>query len=294
MIEKQLSILRSPDDGSPLLLRGGVLQSTGDSPYLYPIESGALVLLPVHGAGSGKPYIAHYQQDAVLFDYFEPPQDGATRHEHRRVHETILSHVPTRAATILDIGCGSAWVAEALCAEGKEVWSLDVSSVNPVKALKKHPFPSHYGIVADVMSLPFREKVFDVVIASEVLEHLVSPADFFQEVMRVVKPGGMLIITTPYKEIIQHSLCIHCNQPTPHHAHLHSFDAEKIRRISAGLRAVRAQIEPFSNKALVKLQMHFWMRLLPYPVWRMLDSLANALIGRQGRLLAVFRRDLHV
>ena len=218
---------------------------------------------------------------------------GATRHENRRVHETILANVPARADVILDLGCGSAWVAETLCPKGKEVWSLDVSTVNPVSAVKKFPYPQHFGIVADVMSLPFKEKVFDVIIASEVVEHLESPSGFFSAAMRVLKPGGLLIITTPYKEYIQHSLCIHCNQPTPHHAHLHSFDEASIRNIAANTNAETLTIKAFSNKASVKLQMHFWMQLLPYPFWNLLDNLANALIGRQGRLLAVFQRDLH-
>lgn len=291
-MQESTVLLQSPDDGSALRRNGQMLESTGVSTLSYPIQEEVPILLPVRKLPGEAGNVAHYQKDAEIFDYFEPPADGATRHENRRVHETILSQVPQNAEVILDIGCGSAWVAEALCPGGKEVWSLDVSTVNPIQAVRRFPFPRHRGIVADVMALPFRDGVFDVVIASEVLEHLPSPTGFFRSAMRVIKPGGLLILTTPYKEVIQYSLCIHCNQPTPHHAHLHSFDEHNILHIKHNSNSRAIKVKPFSNKALAKLQTHSLMGILPYPWWALVDNLANKLIGRQGRLLAVFQQGL--
>jgi hypothetical protein len=48
------------------------------------------------------------------------------------------------------------------------------------------------------------------------------------EMWRVVRPGGRVLISTPYRERIRYVLCIHCNQPTPIHAHLNSFDEHRL------------------------------------------------------------------
>lgn len=52
-------------------------------------------------------------------------------------------------------------------------------------------------VLADAHYLPFRDSVFDTVIAGELIEHLLNPALFLLEAKRVLKTGGRLIITTP-------------------------------------------------------------------------------------------------
>jgi 2-polyprenyl-3-methyl-5-hydroxy-6-metoxy-1,4-benzoquinol methylase len=49
----------------------------------------------------------------------------------------------------------------------------------------------------DAENLAFASKSFDLVLASEVVEHLWSPQNFFSEAFRVLKPGGFLILSTP-------------------------------------------------------------------------------------------------
>ena len=111
--------------------------------------------------------------------------------------------------------------------KGVNVYSLDISETNPAKAVKLYPLENHFAIAADSFHLPFTDGSFDCVIASEIIEHIVDPAKFIKELFRVVKKGGQLIITTPYKEKIIYYLCIHCNNKTPAHAHIHSFDEKK-------------------------------------------------------------------
>lgn len=50
----------------------------------------------------------------------------------------------------------------------------------------------------DLLALPFHEAAFDGVILSEVLEHCVDPRAAVGEVFRVLKPGGLLLVTSPY------------------------------------------------------------------------------------------------
>jgi SAM-dependent methyltransferase len=53
-------------------------------------------------------------------------------------------------------------------------------------------------VQADAMKLPFRENVFDAVICSELLEHIYSPECVLREVIRVMKPHGILLVTVPF------------------------------------------------------------------------------------------------
>ena len=59
----------------------------------------------------------------------------------------------------------------------------------------------HFGItdvLADAHSLPFDDNSFNCVFASELVEHLDSPEKFMNEANRILKPGGIFIITVPF------------------------------------------------------------------------------------------------
>jgi ubiquinone/menaquinone biosynthesis C-methylase UbiE len=57
-------------------------------------------------------------------------------------------------------------------------------------------------VLADGVNLPFRENVFNAIICSELLEHVYSPESVLREVLRVLKPQGVLLITVPF--LVQH------------------------------------------------------------------------------------------
>ena len=152
-------------------------------------------------------YVEHYKIDAEEFDYFEE-RTGATAHDERRVHEFILSKIKSNTCNILDVGAGSAWVANHFRNSDVKVASLDISLVNVKKAKSIVPVENHTQIVADSFKLPFASDSFEAVIASEIIEHVVDPKMFVEELFRVVKPSGNLIITTPYKEKFRYYLCV--------------------------------------------------------------------------------------
>jgi SAM-dependent methyltransferase/uncharacterized protein YbaR (Trm112 family) len=294
-IRHRLDLLVSPDDHTALTITSTGLQSSATPPVEYRIQQGVPVLLPralppkeapLPGqAGAAFAYAEHYQRDAQAFDYFETIADPAGRHENHRLHQTILRQIPSGKGRVLDMGCGNAWLAAALCPRGMEVWSADISTDNPTKALHRYPFDNHFAVVADAFHLPFREYTFDVVLAVEIIEHVPDPAAFVAALLRVLRPGGQLIITTPYREQIQYSLCVHCNHPTPHNAHLHSFDEQALRRLLPAGKVEKVRIFSFSNKALQKLQTHILLQFLPYALWRLVDAFANWIIRKPSRLL---------
>lgn len=288
--------LRSPDDGQPLRWEGeGEAYVEPVSRRRFPFVLGVARLLPAQAmaaateqhrsTGNSFDYHQHYQADAEAFDYAEAWRDPAAVHENRRLRETILRALPRDERPVLDVGCGSAWLAEALLPTGRPVVSMDISTVNPEGAVARFPADGHYGVVADAFHLPFRDGLFGAVVASEIIEHVPDPAGFLVSLLRVLAPGGVLVVTTPYNERLQYSLCIHCNRPTPHHAHLHSFTKDSLRaQLPQSVRSA-ARLTTFVNKALLHLRTHRLLSPLPYPAWRMVDRLAHLIIRKPVRLM---------
>lgn len=253
---------------------------------VFPIQEGVAVFRTPPVA-SGFDYTAHYETDAIEFDYFEERR-GETEHEERRVRDFLISLVPKDTVSILDAGCGSAWVAKEFLPRGKFVTSMDVSTANPREALRRYPADHHAGLVADAFQLPLKPGSFDVVIASEIIEHVVDPKAFVHSLLRVVRPGGKLLISTPYKEVLRYSLCVHCNQKTPQYAHLHSFDEHKLR--SYAPEGVTAQHYVFGNKALFHLRTHFLLGRLPFSLWVLIDRLANRFLPKMGHIVVSYEK----
>ena len=241
-------------------------------------------------------YADHYEKDAAFYDYFEEYPDGASRHENRRLHEAIISELNGRSCEkILDVGCGNAWVAKHFLAKKKQVVSMDIASVNVHKALNIYPKPGHVGVVADVFQLPFKKDLFDVIIAAEIIEHVVDPAGFIKQLFKVLKPGGTLMISTPNEEKIKYSMCIHCNKETPQFAHLHSFSKKTFVDILENnfkKKEIKyAYIFTFSNKALIKLRSHALLKIFPFQVWKMIDKLSNFFYKKPTRLILNLQKN---
>lgn len=234
-------------------------------------------------------YIDHYQKDGQECDYFEE-RDAGTEHADRRVREYIISQIQKKSGKILDVGCGSAWVARNMCPKNYEVISMDISLENTSGALEKYPFENHSAVVADVFSLPFNDNVFDYIIASEIIEHVIDPAAFVQNLMRILKPGGTLIVTTPYKEKIRYSLCVHCNKTTPLFAHIHSFDEKKLLSLYQESDLKSTVYYTFANKLPVHLRMHFFLKYFNFWWWEKTDQFLNSFYNVPLRILVKWEK----
>ncbi len=91
---------------------------------------------------------------------------------------------------ILDVGCGEGKIWQLF--PGLDITGLDISEENLKKA-GKYLKP----VKGPAEKLPFKDQSFDLVIASEILEHLIAPEKVLQEIDRVLKPGGLAIVTYP-------------------------------------------------------------------------------------------------
>jgi 2-polyprenyl-3-methyl-5-hydroxy-6-metoxy-1,4-benzoquinol methylase len=281
--------LLCPECGG-LLRKDGAWYRCESGGHDYPILDGVVDFVPKKPIldEPGFDYLAHYRIDADEFDYFEE-RSGATEHSERRLREYIASHVPSSTSTLLDVGCGSAWVAKTLLPKGKTIYSLDASATNPTKALARYPSDKHFGVAADAFALPFADNSFDCIIAAEIIEHVSDPEKFVHELHRVVKPGGVLIISTPYKEVLKYALCIHCNQKTPLNSHLHSFTETKLLSYHP-TKAVGASWKAFNNKLLLFARTHIVLKFLPFGLWKVVDTIANIFYNKPVNIIVSYHK----
>lgn len=228
-------------------------------------------------------YTTHYSLDSDMFDYFEE-RKGGTAHDEQRLREYILSLVNYKPKNILDVGCGRAWVAEHFTADS-HVCSMDIGIINPEKAISKYSNSNHSAIVADCNDMPFRTGSFDLIIASEIIEHLVAPAKLIENCFRVLAPGCSLLISTPYKETLKYELCIHCHQRTPVNGHLHSFDENILKNLFNHEDIDTKECFAFGNKALLHLRTHVALKYLEFGGWKFVDKLANLFINSRAHII---------
>ena len=93
----------------------------------------------------------------------------------------------------LDVGCGVGQVVAHLTLEGYEAHGVDVSPANIERAQKASPLCVWY----DGSVLPYPDDYFERVGALNVLEHVREPEEFIKEVVRVCRPGGRIVLSSP-------------------------------------------------------------------------------------------------
>lgn len=134
--------------------------------------------------------------DPGLREYGWSTPDPTQAHEY--VYPAILELLPDRKPlSILDAGCGNGYVAGKLSEAGYQVSGFDISDDGIQIALKSYP-GVHFEIHSIYDDLTELFDPVDVVIASEVIEHLYFPQRFLDNIYKVIKPGGYLILTTLY------------------------------------------------------------------------------------------------
>ncbi len=109
----------------------------------------------------------------------------------------ILENNVAKEAQILEVGSGLGYLTYAIRERGFNIVGLDISSDAVEQAKKKF---GDYFICEDIFQyVKNNEGRFDTIILTEVIEHISNPTGFCDTLLKLLKNGGQLIITTPNK-----------------------------------------------------------------------------------------------
>jgi SAM-dependent methyltransferase len=132
-----------------------------------------------------KKYFSKQQYQPDAFGLFVNPFYFARK----GLYENISALAGSVTGRILDVGCGQKPYADLF--RFSEYIGLELDSPENRRTKKADVF--YNG-----SSFPFQDREFDSVVANEVFEHVFNPTDFLREINRVLKPGGMLLLTVPF------------------------------------------------------------------------------------------------
>ena len=93
---------------------------------------------------------------------------------------------------VLELGCGAGILARQLLAFGNAVTALDISEVAIAQLPKEIK-----AVVSTLPDIPFSDDSFDVVVATEILEHIDDDRACVMEAVRVLRPGGRAYFAVP-------------------------------------------------------------------------------------------------
>ena len=135
---------------------------------------------------------------SLASDEFLWGSDGLTE-----AHRWILPSVSRSlgrigAHRILDIGCGNGGFANAIAEKGREVVGID-SSWSGIDIARRSSRRLKFMQASVDVPLPSDlHQDFDTVVSIEVIEHLCRPRDLLRRAREALRPGGHLVVSTPY------------------------------------------------------------------------------------------------
>jgi SAM-dependent methyltransferase len=198
---------------------------------------GTLYAHYANGAGQSEDYDAYYHEANLTVPAFID----------KRLDEIVAAFAPYRQSKrLLDVGCGAGTILQAARRAGWAAEGIEVSRP-AVEHVRAAGFKAFHGELA---AAHYPAGSFDVVTASEVLEHLPDPQPMLVEIARILRPGGLFWGTTPHgRGLSARALGLKWSTISPPE-HLQLFSLGGLRRLlkQSGFRRVRVTsrgVNPF-------------------------------------------------
>lgn len=169
----------------------------------------------------------HYDEDVAVID-------------ERRIKHFFKEIKFDKVNRFLDIGCGVGWALRFCYNKGVKCIGFDVSE-KAIHLSKKILNPEIGTLIADGEKLPFADESFDLVSAFGTIEHFSSPAKGLEQIKRITKKNGQMLLVVPNSYWILNKLMLYkgTEQPQEMLATLgqwvrfiqkHQFKVEKVSK----------------------------------------------------------------
>jgi SAM-dependent methyltransferase len=164
----------------------------------------------------------------------------------RGIYRGISKRAPLCKGRLLDVGCGNKPYRNLFDVE--EYTGIDIE--NPAHDHTHEPV----DVIYDGRNIPFGEGTFDCIFSSEVFEHVFRPEELLYEMNRVLKPGGVLLMTLPFAYIEHekpYDFARYTSFGIKDLLERNGFKVETLERTSTYLQAVTVLVANYFHHALL-------------------------------------------
>lgn len=131
---------------------------------------------------------------------FVPTESGEIRYEHMHRYACVASLC--QGKEVLDIACGEGYGSALLSRDAKSVVGVDISAKAVAHARNVYEgMPNLRYEVGSATAVPLPDASVDLVVSFETIEHLHQQREMLAELRRVLRPDGLLIISSPNKQV---------------------------------------------------------------------------------------------
>lgn len=176
--------------------------------------------------------------EQVPIDYY---QNGVKNNIFQRTWHTkklnsVISNILDYPGSILDVGCASGWFLSQVHRKFPKAKCSGIDIYPDAIRYGKKKYPKISFTISDAHSIPFNSGSFDLVICTEVLEHVGDPLNVLLEIKRVLRKNGHAIIELDSGSLLFSVVWFFWGLSRGsvwHHAHLHSFTVGKLEKMLA-------------------------------------------------------------
>ena len=131
-----------------------------------------------------------------------PAQQGDVAIEH--LHRYAVAAEIARGKVVLDLGCGEGYGAFLMSRVALQVVGVDVSFEAVAHAAALYGSDHLHYVVGRCTAVPLADDSVDLVVSFETLEHIQNHDAMLDEIRRVLRPDGLLILSTPDRDVYSH------------------------------------------------------------------------------------------
>ena len=121
------------------------------------------------------------------------PEENYWFRRHEVAYEWLLPLV--RELRVLEVGCGEGYGTALLAAAASSIVGVDYDALTIEHAAAR--YSQARFVRGNLAALPFESASFDALVTLQVIEHVWNHREFVAECLRVLRPGGLLVVTTP-------------------------------------------------------------------------------------------------
>lgn len=228
---------------------------------VFPERAGELVLNRCGACGFV--YLASWEQSLAdadsLYDYYAKLSDEDVERRHSDVNRarqrSLLEGLAqlTEGRTLLDVGCGDGQLLDTARDEGWQPRGIDLCEP-AIEICRRRSLPAS---TTDFFDTSLDGARFDVIVMSELIEHVPAPQRFLERAEALLEPGGALYVTTPNYGSLARRL-LGPEWPMIHREHIGYFEPSSLEGMLRGntaLQSLRIDTNNLSPAALMR-----WMR----------------------------------